>query len=390
MSAAATLRRAPSAAPSVLLTVAGPPRDPRTWSGSSRALLDAVAGNGVDIAGLDVSAPALDRLEAALALSRDRERWRQRYHANVAPLAPVLRQAHTRRARRRVRQAAAGRGAIVQVGHWYDLSGCAPRVASYSDGSVALQLRRTDLAFDPAGRAARRACAWEAAAARRMDVVFAMSDWLAGSLVDDYGVDPARVRVVGQGPNVPVPARPVPRPAPARTVLFVGKAFARKGGPELLAAWPRVRAALPDARLVIVGPQQLPALPEGAVGAGRIDRTAPGGEERLAALFAEATVLALPSRFEPFGTATLEGMGWGLACVGTRTCALPEVIVDGVTGRLAAPGDAQALADALIDVLGDPRRAVAMGAAGRRRLEQRFTWAGVGGRIIAALEEAGR
>jgi glycosyltransferase involved in cell wall biosynthesis len=149
-----------------------------------------------------------------------------------------------------------------------------------------------------------------------------------------------------------------------------------------------VRAVLPDAELVLVGPlpEDLPAvLPAGVRSEGRIDRAAPDGEERLAALFADASALVLPSRFEPFGTALLEGMGWGLACVGTRGCAMPEVIEEGRTGLLAAPGDPASLADALVGVLADPRLAVAMGTAGRARLEAHFTWQRVAERIAAVL-----
>lgn len=377
-----------TAAPRALLAVDGDPQSTATWSGSSRALLAAAPTAGLDLAGVDAGSVALARLEALAGLSPDRETWRQRYHANATVASTAVRRAHSRLLRAPLAALAAelGRPAIVQVGHWFDLSGCAPVVASYSDGNVALQLRRGDLRFDPAGAAARRAAAWEAATARRMDLVLAMSDWLAGSMVDDYGVDPARVHVVGQGPNVPLPEAPPPRPDPARRVLFVGKAFVRKGGPDLLAAWPTVRAALPDAELVLVGPKDLDVpLPAGVRCEGRIDRSAPGGEARLASLFAEACALVLPSRFEPFGTAMLEGMGWGLACVGTRACAMPEVIEDGVTGRLARPGDPASLAEALIDVLGDPRRALALGAAGRARLERDLTWERVAARIADAL-----
>ncbi|MCW3000507.1 MAG: glycosyltransferase [Solirubrobacterales bacterium] len=372
-----------------LLTVAGRPTSSATWSGSSRALLEAARRTGFDLAAADVSSSLADGLETIAALSPDRERWRQRYHANVTACSPLARRLHTLRARGHVRDRVAReqRDAVIQVGHWYDLSGSAPIVASYSDASVALQLRRTDLRFDPDSEAARRASAWEAATARRMDVVLAMSQWQATSFAEDYRVPERRIRVVGQGPNAPIPDRVPARPSAARRVLFVGKAFARKGGAELLAAWPSVRARLPDAELVLVGPQDPGPLPDGVRCEGRIVRAQPGGEERLAALFADATVLVAPSRFEPFGTALLEGMGWGLACVGSAACAMPEVIVDGVTGHLAAPGRPDALADALVAVLRDPRAAVAMGAAGRRRLEAQFTWDRVADRIAAALSE---
>ncbi|MCW3016471.1 MAG: glycosyltransferase [Solirubrobacterales bacterium] len=374
-----------------LLTVAGRPTSSATWSGSSRALLEAAARTGFELAAEDVSSALVDGLETIAAASPDRERWRQRYHANVTACAPLARSLHTRRVRGHVRDRviAEQRDAVIQVGHWYDLSGSAPIVASYSDASVALQLRRTDLRFDPDSPAARRARAWEGGTIRRMDVVLAMSQWQAASFTDDYRVPEQRIRVVGQGPNAPIPMRVPDRPAPARRVLFVGKAFARKGGVELLAAWPHVRAVLPDTELVLVGAAaaDVGPLPDGVRCEGRIVRSEPGGEERLAALYAGATVLVAPSRYEPFGTALLEGMGWGLACVGSTACAMPEVVVDGVTGRLAPPGRPDALAGALIEVLRDPRAAVAMGAAGRRRLEAHFTWDRVANGIAAALSE---
>jgi glycosyltransferase involved in cell wall biosynthesis len=378
---------------SALLTVAGAPMSSATWSGSSRALLDAAHRTGFDLAAENVATPLIDSLETLAAVSPDRERWRQRYHANATPWSPLVRRAHTRRIRGHVRERVRqeGRDAVIQVGHWYDLSGSAPIVASYSDANVALQLRRDDLRFDPDGEPARRARAWERETARRMDVVLAMSQWQAASFAQDYDIPDARIHVVGQGPNAPLPPRAPEREHPARRVLFVGKAFERKGGTDLLRAWPAVRAALPDAELVLVGGGAGDGpLPAGVRDEGRIVRDAPGGEARLRELYAGATVLAAPSRYEPFGTAVLEGMGWGLACVGTAACALPEVILDGVTGRLVPAACPAALADALIGLLRDPRAAAAMGAAGRRRMEDHFTWERVAQRICTALSEAGR
>ena len=64
--------------------------------------------------------------------------------------------------------------------------------------------------------------------------------------------------------------------------------------------------------------------------AGRIDRDA------LAELYRRATVFVLPSLFDAWGHVFVEAMGYGLPCIGTDCCAMPELIEDGISGRLVA------------------------------------------------------
>jgi starch synthase len=104
-----------------------------------------------------------------------------------------------------------------------------------------------------------------------------------------------------------------------------------------------------------------------------------------------STVFVCPSIYEPLGIVNLEAMACGLPVVGTATGGIPEVIVDGVTGRLVpidqlqdgtgTPTDPDAfvaeLAAALIDVVGDRDRAALMGSAGRLRAETAFSWTSI-------------
>ena len=89
-------------------------------------------------------------------------------------------------------------------------------------------------------------------------------------------------------------------------------------------------------------------------------------------------------------TVLLEAMARGLPVVTTTTSGGPEIVEDGVTGRLCAPGDAGALADALEDVLAVSARARAMGAAGRRRAERLFDLTRNAGRLRALLRDPAR
>lgn len=197
--------------------------------------------------------------------------------------------------------------------------------------------------------------------------IFTMSEFVRRSLREDYGVDPSRVHVVGAGPNVSPHSSEVGRPR-APLILFVGRNFVPKGGLDLLEAFARVRREQPTARLALVSSRAPAALPPGVTFHGLL------GKEALARLYATASVFALPTYREAFGLSFLEAMSFGLPAIGSRVEAIPEIIAHGETGLLVPPGDAAALADALSTLLADPARARRMGAAGRARVAQRFSW----------------
>lgn len=229
------------------------------------------------------------------------------------------------------------------------------------------------LPFDPAWRAR------EERVYRGATTIFSMSAFAARSLVLDYGVDPERVRVVGAGPNVAPVAPLAPRAAPDPAILFVGRSFAPKGGPDLVLAFREVRRRHPRAALWIVSQDRPPSLPEGAVFHG------PLGPDALSALLARASLFALPTRREAFGLVFLEAMAFGLPVVATAVEAVPEIVVQGETGLLVPPGDPAALAEACAALLGDPARARRMGEAGRARVALRFGWDRAAARMLDVL-----
>jgi glycosyltransferase involved in cell wall biosynthesis len=97
----------------------------------------------------------------------------------------------------------------------------------------------------------------------------------------------------------------------------------------------------------------------------------------------------MPSRFEPFGIAFVEAMSWGLPCIGTTSCAMPEIITDGRTGYVVPPGDGDRLAERMLDLVERPASAAAMGRAGRERFLADFTWDRVAERMVAAIAAHG-
>jgi glycosyltransferase involved in cell wall biosynthesis len=106
--------------------------------------------------------------------------------------------------------------------------------------------------------------------------------------------------------------------------------------------------------------------------------------EQLAEEYVNADLFCLPSVQEGFGIVFLEAMAAGLPVVACRAAAIPEVVEDGVTGRLAPPRDPPALAEAMGGLLENAERRREMGEAGRRAVT-RFTPDRVAGRLLEAV-----
>jgi starch synthase len=195
-------------------------------------------------------------------------------------------------------------------------------------------------------------------------------------------IDPDRVRRLGVDPDAP-------------SVLFVGRITHQKGLTYLL----RAAGSLPaDVQLVLcAGAPDTPEIAaevETLVSGLRAERDGVVLIERMlprvdvVALLSAATVFACPSIYEPLGIVNLEAMACETAVVATATGGIPEVVVDGATGRLVpieqvsdgsgTPLDADRfvadLAAALNEVVADPAAAAAMGRAGRERAIADFSW----------------
>ena len=119
----------------------------------------------------------------------------------------------------------------------------------------------------------------------------------------------------------------------------------------------------------------------------------------LCTVLSAATTFVCPSIYEPLGIVNLEAMACGAAVVGTATGGIPEVVVDGVTGRLVPIEQVQDgtgtpldpdryvadLARVLTEVVSDPRTAAAYGAAGRERATKDFSWGSIATRTLAHI-----
>ncbi len=249
------------------------------------------------------------------------------------------------------------------------------------------------------------------------DAVIAVSQGMRADILRCYpAIDPAKVRVVHNGID-PERWYPVDEPEIVRgfgidptrpSVIFVGRITRQKGLPYLLAA---ARRLAPEVQLILCAgaPDTPEILAEVQAGVAALQAERTGviwidrllSQPELAALLSASTTFVCPSVYEPLGIVNLEAMACGLPVVGTATGGIPEVIADGVTGRLVpiqqvddgtgTPVDPEQfvadLAAALSAMVADPAAARLMGIAGRQRAEAEFSWASIAERTRAIYAE---
>jgi glycogen synthase len=227
--------------------------------------------------------------------------------------------------------------------------------------------------------------------------VIAVSEAMRADVLHHFSVDPARVTVVHNGIDPARYRRTGERGALERLgvrepyVLFVGRISEQKGLFDLLEA---ARALEKGVMVVICA--ATPDTPELEARFARAVTELPSVHwipamldvADVVELYSHAALFVCPSVYEPFGLINLEAMACETAVVASRVGGIVEVVEAGVTGLLVAPGSPSELAAAITSLLADPARARAMGVAGRRRVEERFTWARVAERTESVYAEA--
>jgi glycosyltransferase involved in cell wall biosynthesis len=190
------------------------------------------------------------------------------------------------------------------------------------------------------------------------------------ALAARYGVEPAASfpAYMDLAPFLDRPPSPLPdQPA----ALFVGVLESYKNIEGLIAAWRLVAPRLPGARLRIVGSgsrsplvERLVAdLPEQTSWAPRLESPA------VSAALDDASFLVLPSRSEGLGRVVIEALCRDRPVLGTRVGGIVDLIEDGVNGVLVEPGETDALAEALYDLLSDRPRLERLADAARSSVQ---------------------
>jgi glycosyltransferase involved in cell wall biosynthesis len=209
---------------------------------------------------------------------------------------------------------------------------------------------------------------------RRAQLITSPSRGLANDVAKHWGLDPSRIMVIPYCINTDLFDDRGSQRDP-HTILYVGRIEQRKGVVDLIDALPQIHRAHPQVRLRIVGKdnptgpggmsmkefllQRLDALNvprETVTFTDHVDRI------KLPAIFRQAALSVVPSRYENFPFTCLEAMATGCPVVASRTGGIPEMVAHEKTGLLVPPGDPRALGEAIGNLLGD--------AAARQRLGQ--------------------
>ena len=272
------------------------------------------------------------------------------------------------------------------VVHVHQMRAAPSRIAALSGRVRGQKLVGTDHGLGGGG--------WGGILPRLFDRFFVVSRYSAETL----RVPAERTRIVYGGVDT---ERFRPRPGAREGILFVGRITPHKGIDVLLRAVPE------GAKLTIVGsvghdprppesgyPDLVARLAEerDARSLGEVD------DDRLAELYRSAAVVVLPSVEvtcygrrvaipELLGLTLLEAMASGTPVICSNVGGLPEVVEPGRTGYVVPPGDVDDLRARISQVLDDPVRANAMGAAGRAHVLDRFTWDRCAARCLSAYAE---
>ncbi len=232
--------------------------------------------------------------------------------------------------------------------------------------------------------------------ARRLDRIITGSHKSAASVREAFGLPAEHIEVIHDGVNTEVfrPLDDVEKTA--NEILFVGNSDDRnKGARYLIEAMRLLRDD--DLHLTFVDKAKgalelVPRLVRRYGLGAKVTFTGRVSSEQLVRLYNRAQILVSPSVYEGFGLPAAEAQACGTAVVSTTAGALPEVVEHGETGWLVPPADAHALAEAIRRLMADAEMRARMGAAGRQRMVQRFTWRETARKTVALYEEvlAGR
>jgi glycosyltransferase involved in cell wall biosynthesis len=205
--------------------------------------------------------------------------------------------------------------------------------------------------------------------------VVAVSERVAAYAAGEFRIPPDRLSTIMNGVDLDH-FRPVRRDREAGSPVIgcTARLHGENDHATLLRAFTRVQERWPSARLLLVGrgPEE-PRLRALAYVLGVSDRVSFIGEQAdVFPYLQEMTLYVQPSLAAGIPNSVLEAMATGLPVVATAVGGTPEVVLDGQTGLLVAPGDPSALAEAILTLLADPHLAEGFGKAGRARVEARF------------------
>ena len=217
--------------------------------------------------------------------------------------------------------------------------------------------------------------------------IFTHSSYGADSIARDFNYPRDKIYPIGAGASVQskgLKSTDIERYANAN-ILFIGRDWARKGGPLAYQAFVLLKKKIPHATLTIVGPTDQPVFGDGIIFEGFLRKHKYFERRRLAKLYNNASLFCTPSVCETWGLVYVEAAASGLPIVGTDEWAMPDIVLSGTTGILCQDRNPESLATAMFKILSKPSEAKIMGEAAIKHVDEVLDWPNVADRIIAAI-----
>lgn len=227
--------------------------------------------------------------------------------------------------------------------------------------------------------------------ASQLPELLTVSSTSAADIAEDFGVAPEKLQVVPLGVDTDV-FKPAPRRVPNRIIAIASADVPLKGIAHLLHAVARLRAGR-DVEVQLVAKLEPNGPTEKLIaelGITDIVHSSSGlSDAQLASLLSSSEIACIPSLYEGFSLPAVEAMASGIPVVASRAGALPEVVgPDGHCARLVAPANVDELTRVLGELLDSPAQRHRLGANGRRRAVDVFSWESVAAQTVAVYERA--
>ncbi len=211
----------------------------------------------------------------------------------------------------------------------------------------------------------------------RASHLFSQSNCVKNSLVQDYGIEPQKVTVVGASGDFQEPYKGE-KTFGSKQILFNGSDFKRKGGDLVIAAFKKVKQAIPETKLVIVGRKILKS-EDG------IDNPGPIPRSELRNIFLKTDLLVAPAYCDPFPRFVMESMNYGIPCIVSANDGMPEIVDHEVNGIVMDKPTADVLANQIINLLNNPSVLASMSQAARDKVNTKLNWKTVAKNIVENL-----
>jgi len=231
----------------------------------------------------------------------------------------------------------------------------------------------------------------EQAALSSSKLVLYASDWGKQTAIENYDVDPAKIKVVPYGANLEssftldeIKAQIAKRSASVCKLLFIGVDWRRKGGDLALDVATELNRRGIKTELHVVGLKHLPLknIPPFLIDHGFLNKAIPAQRVKLERLLSDSHFLIVPSKAEAFGVVFAEASAWGIPSVSFHVGGIPTAVKIGQNGHLFSPeAGVTEFSDCLFDLFTDRRRYNELALSSFNEFQSRLNW-GIAGKTI--------